>query len=84
VIHQAGESVRCVNLYPVTYPDGEIQYVAWPEAAAAAAVELVWRGAISAANWIAGIRPKTLLLWGCGVAALCAALADDRSWGRRR
>jgi hypothetical protein len=83
-MEQAGERARCIDLFPLKYSDGEVQYVAWPQMAAAAAVELVRRGAISAGNWLAGFRPETLLSLGCGVAALCVLLADGRSERRRR
>lgn len=73
-----------IQLFPVRYPDGEIRYVPWPEAAAAMICEVVTKGAVSVANWLATFRRETLLLWGCGAAVVFVALADGHHRTRRR
>ena len=73
---------RCIDLYPVSHGDGETRYVAWPEATAAVIADVLRTGMASAANWLAAVKPETLLLCAGGAFALFALLSSGRK-GRR-
>lgn len=76
------KSAPVVDLFPVRYGDGKIRYVAWPEATAAAIAEALRRGAVSAANWLAAVKPKTLFLCAGGAFVLFVVFPSGRK--RRR
>ena len=71
------ESAPAVDLFPVRWPDGETRYLAWPEATAAVVVWALASGTVSLVNWLATLKPRTLLVGAWGAAAVFVALFDD-------
>lgn len=72
----------CIDLFPVRQGDGEIRYAAWPEATVAVIADALRRGAASAANRLAAVKPETLFLCAGGAFVLFAVLPSGRK--RRR
>jgi len=71
-----------IDLFPVRDGDGEVRYVAWPEATAAVIADALRKCAVSAADILAAVKPETLLLCAGGAFVLFAVLPNGRK--RRR